>query len=251
MAKNRRLLTSTFIGDAKTEGQLKSQGSSLRFSTIPLKLLDTQITSGKLEHSFRGHLLRLANFVDRLGLGVSVYEEAYSAMVRAKSKMIIRRYKLATAACIYYACRKLAIPRSLEEICVVLPGCNRWKVAKIYRKICEGLDDRPGVSGKGDARLLASIAARASIPERVTRAALKMMQQLQSNPEFLGMSTRGFCSGLIYEAANRQGMKVSMRRVSMAGDASNETIRGHVRKIRAELTGLRFAEGKIPGEFNL
>jgi len=219
-----RLSQRTFIG--------KSGATAMRLTTIPLQRLDYNT---KKAGEFNDYLIRMADYVDKLGLGTTVYEEAYGILIRARDRVLVRRYELATAASIYLACRKLGISRSLEDICRVLPQYNRWKALKVYRKLCEGLNEKPPSENLGG--LLAGIAARAVVPEWVTRTALKMMQDLDGNQSFIGSTPRGFCAGLLCEAARAHNYKLLMPVISKASNASNETIRGHCKKIRAALGG--------------
>ena len=219
-----RLSQRTFIG--------KSEATAMKLSTIPLQRLDYNIKKGG---EFNEYLIRMADYVDKLGLGTTVYEEAYGILIRARDRVLVRRYELATVASIYLACRKLGISRSLEDICTVLPQYNRWKALKIYRKLCEGLNEKPPSENLGG--LLAGIAARTEVPERVTRTALKMMRDLAGNQSFTGSTPRGFCAGLLCEAAKVHDCKLQMPVIAKASNTSYETIRRHCKNIRVALGG--------------
>ena len=122
-----RLSQRTFIG--------KSGAMAMKLTTIPLQRLDYNIKKGG---EFNDYLIRMADYVDKLGLGTTVYEEAYGILIRARDRVLVRRYELATAASIYLACRKLGISRSLEDICRVLPQVQSLEgvegLSKIVRR---------------------------------------------------------------------------------------------------------------------
>jgi len=219
-----RLSRRTFIG--------RSDAMAMKLPTIPLQRLDYDTQKSA---QFNDYLIRTADYVDKLGLGTTVYEEAYGILIKARDKVLVRRYELATVASIYLACRKLQISRSLEDICTVLPQYDRWKALKVYRKLCDGLNEKPPSENLGG--LLAGIAARAGVPEPVTRTALKMMQNLAGKQLFAGSTPRGFCAGLLCEAATTHHYKLQMPVIAKASNASNETIRRHSKNIRVALGG--------------
>ena len=107
----------------------------MKLSTIPLQRLDYNIKKGG---EFNDYLIRMADYVDKLGLGTTVYEEAYGILIRARDRVLVRRYELATVASIYLACRKLGISRSLEDICTVLPQVQSLEGVEDLSKIVRG-----------------------------------------------------------------------------------------------------------------
>ena len=159
-----------------------------------------------------------------LGVPRSVREIASVMYRRALDKDLIRGRSIegVATACLYAACRKQGIPRSLEEIADV-SRVDRKEIGRTYRYISQelGLEMEP-VDPK---QYVPRFCSELGLPEDVQTKATQIIDETAEQGLLSGKSPTGFAAAAIYAASLLCNEKKTQREVADVAQVTEVTIR--------------------------
>lgn len=141
-------------------------------------------------------------------------------------------------ACLYAACRRFGLPRTLGEVSKVV-GIRRSELGRAFKALSRGLGTpvpivnlRAYLNRYAD-ELALSPAVRSTVEE--------MLRVTQGRPEVSGLSPHGLVAALIYLASEQHGEARPRTQVARVGSITEVTLRSTSRTLE-DLLGLRRSE---------
>jgi len=190
-----------------------------------MRRLDFQSSAENSDRSFRRALQEITRICGRLGLGIAVQREAVSVYSKASDEGLIRGRSVdgISTAAIYVACRKLNIPRLLQDIIEVAVHEDRKQIAPY----CKLLFRRLGihVSQLGAVEYVDYVARNARISSRTQREALTLLSSIEGNANLSGKRPISIAAAALYLASKKTGEKSSQLRIAGATNLTPTTVR--------------------------
>ena len=176
------------------------------------------------ERNLQFALSEVDRMASALGVPRSVREIASVMYRSALDKDLIRGRSIegVATACLYAACRKQGIPRSLEEIADV-SRVDRKEIGRTYRYISQelGLEMEP-VDPK---QYVPRFCSELGLPEDVQTKATQIIDETAAQGLLSGKSPTGFAAAAIYAASLLCNEKKTQREVANVAQVTEVTIR--------------------------
>ncbi len=185
------------------------------------------------ERNLQFALSEIDRMASAIGVPRSVREVASVVYRRALKEDLIRGRSIegVATACLYAACRKEGIPRSLEEIAEV-SRVERKEIGRTYRYVSQelGLEMRPVDPQKYIPRYCAQL----ELSSKVEAKATDIVKQTAEAGLLSGKSPTGFAAAAIYAASLLCNEKRTQREVAEVAQVTEVTIRNRYQEqIRA------------------
>jgi len=167
---------------------------------------------------------------DRMGLPAVVIAEADHVYRESKNRGLFRGRSLpaSVGACLYAACRRFSIPRTLGEVAAAV-GSHRSEVGRTFKVLQRGSGlTIPGVGSKA---FLGRYAEQLALSPRVRSTVEAMLDKAREDPELSGLSPHGLVAALIYLAAERNGERRSRAQVARVSSVTEVTLRSTSRLV--------------------
>lgn len=168
---------------------------------------------------------------ERMGLPSIVLAESEQIFRVARERGIFRGRSLPSSvgACLYAACRRFSIPRTLGEVAGVV-GCNRSEVGRTFKVIqrWSGIT----IPGVGTKAFLNRYAEELALSPRVRSTVETWLDQAREDPELSGLSPHGLVAALIYLAAEKNGERRSRAQVARVSSVTEVTLRSTSRLVQ-------------------
>jgi len=167
---------------------------------------------------------------ESMGLPAVVLAEAEHVYREAKVRGLFRGRSLpaSVGACIYAACRRYSIPRTLGEVAQAV-GTRRSDVGRTFKVVQRGAGlPIPGVGTKA---FLTRYAQELALSPRVRSTVETMLDQAREDPELSGLSPHGLVAALIYLAAEQNGEHRSRAQVARVSTVTEVTLRSTSRLV--------------------
>ena len=226
----RRSLGSTL--SLTRDGQGKRLGWHRRYEFQHLKRVMQRQTSrtidGPLDRSAaRGEILTAG---ESLGLPAVVLAEAEHVYRESKVRGLFRGRSLpaSVGACLYAACRRFSIPRTLGEVANSV-GARRSDVGRTFKVVQRG-SGLP-IPGVGTKAFLTRYAQELALSPRVRSTVETMLDEAREDPELSGLSPHGLVAALIYIAAEQNGEHRSRAQVARVSSVTEVTLRSTSRLV--------------------
>ncbi|WP_436928060.1 transcription initiation factor IIB [Halosimplex amylolyticum] len=188
------------------------------------------------ERNLQFALSEVDRMASALGVPRSVREVASIVYRRALDEDLIRGRSIegVATACLYAACRKQGIPRSLEEIADV-SRVDRTEIGRTYRYVSKelGLEMEP-VDPK---RYVPRFCSELDLAEEVQTKANEIIDQTAEQGLLSGKSPTGFAAAAIYAASLLCNEKKTQREVADVAQVTEVTIRNRYQE-QIEVIGL-------------
>ncbi len=167
---------------------------------------------------------------ESMGLPAVVLAEAEHVYREAKVRGLFRGRSLpaSVGACIYAACRRYSIPRTLGEVAEAV-GTRRSDVGRTFKVVQRG-SGLP-IPGVGTKAFLARYAQELALSPRVRSTVESMLDQAREDPELSGLSPHGLVAALIYIAAEQNGEHRSRAQVARVSTVTEVTLRSTSRLV--------------------
>ncbi len=169
-----------------------------------------------------------------LGLPRVVVLEA-SVMYREAIKRGLakgRSIEALAAACVYAACRRYKVPRSLEEI-AVHAKIDRKVIAKCYRLIIkEVLGKVPSTSAR---EYIPRLAKTLKLPPEVQREAISIIEKAYEVGITAGKTPIGLAAAALYIASVLLNSKRTQKEIAVAAGVTEVTIRNRYKELLNKL----------------
>ncbi|MFC6724593.1 transcription initiation factor IIB family protein [Halobium palmae] len=176
------------------------------------------------ERNLQFALSEVDRMASAMGVPRSVREVASVIYRRALNEDLIRGRSIegVATACLYAACRKEGIPRSLEEIADV-SRVQRKEIGRTYRYVAQelGLEMRP-VDPK---QYVPRFASELGLSEEVQNKANHIIETTAEKGLLSGKSPTGFAAAAIYAASLLCNEKKTQREVADVAQVTEVTIR--------------------------
>jgi len=167
---------------------------------------------------------------EAMGLPAVVLAEAEGVYREAKLRGLFRGRSLpaSVGACLYAACRRYAIPRTLGEVANAV-GAKRSEVGRTFKVVQRG--SGLSIPGVGTKAFLARYAQELALSPRVRTTVESMLDQARDDPELSGLSPHGLVAALIYLAAEQNGEHRSRAQVARVSSVTEVTLRSTSRLV--------------------
>jgi transcription initiation factor TFIIB len=190
-----------------------------------MRRLDFQASADNSDRSFKRAMQEISRITERLGIGSTVQREALSIYAKASDKGLIRGRSvdgICTAA-IYVACRKLSVPRLLQDIIEVASHEDRKHIAPYSKLLFRELGIH--VEQLNAAEYVDYVARNARISSRTQRSALSLLSIIEKSPMLSGKRPISIAAAALYLASKKTGENSSQLRIAGATNLTPTTVR--------------------------
>ena len=172
----------------------------------------------------------IQNAGENMGLPGVVLAEAEQVYREAKVRGLFRGRSLpaSVGACLYAACRRFSIPRTLGEVASAV-GAKRSEVGRTFKVIQRG--SGLTIPGVGTKAFLTRYAQELALSPRVRSTVEAMLDNARDDPELSGLSPHGLVAALIYLAAEENGEHRSRAQVARVSTVTEVTLRSTSRLV--------------------
>jgi transcription initiation factor TFIIB len=176
------------------------------------------------ERNLQFALSEIDRMSSSLGLPEEVREIASVIYRKALEEDLIRGRSIEGVAscCLYAACRKQGIPRSLEEIESV-SRVGRKEIGRTYRYVSKEL--KLGMQPIDPQKFVPRFASELDLSQSVKTKAKEIIRETAEKGLLSGKSPTGFAAAAIYAAALLCNEKKTQREVASVADVTEVTIR--------------------------
>ncbi|HYB77458.1 MAG TPA: transcription initiation factor IIB family protein [Thermoplasmata archaeon] len=214
------------------DGQGRRLGWHRRYEFQHLKRVMQRQTSravdGPLDRSAARGEIQTAG--EAMGLPPVVLAEAEHIYRESKVRGLFRGRSLpaSVGACLYAACRRFSIPRTLGEVANSV-GARRSDVGRTFKVVARG--SGLSIPGVGTRAFLTRYAEELALSPRVRSTVETMLEQAREDPELSGLSPHGLVAALIYIAAEQNGEHRSRAQVARVSSVTEVTLRSTSRLV--------------------
>jgi transcription initiation factor TFIIB len=212
-------------------------------SMYMMRRLDFQASVENSDRSFKRAMQEIIRISERLGIGSTVQREALSIYNKASELDLIRGRSvegICTAA-IYVACRKLSVPRLLQDIIEVASHDDRKHIAPYSKLLFRQLGIH--VEQLSAAEYVDYVARNAHISSRTQRSALALLAIIEKNPLLSGKRPISIAAAALYLASKKTGENSSQLRIAGATNLTPTTVRKTALDIEQALAERRSQQG--------
>jgi transcription initiation factor TFIIB len=167
---------------------------------------------------------------EKLGLPGVVLAEAEVVYRESKIRGLFRGRSLpaSVGACLYAACRRFSLPRTLGEVASAV-GAKRSEVGRTFKVVHRG--SGLAIPGVGTKAFLTRYAQELALSPRVRSTVEAMLDEARDDPELSGLSPHGLVAALIYLAAEQNGEHRSRAQVARVSSVTEVTLRSTSRLV--------------------
>ncbi len=194
--------------------------------------------SSKMSEQKDRNLTAAFTEVDRmsshLGLPRKIQEETAKIYRKATDNDLIRGHSIErmSAASLYVACRKIQIPRTLEEIAEVSYATKK-ELGKSYRYLSRELDIQ--LPPTDPSMYVARFGSELGMSGEVRTEAIKIIKKAQENKLTIGKSPAGISAAALYIASKELGEKRYQSEIAEAANVTEVTLRSRYKEMDEEL----------------
>ncbi|MCX8204955.1 MAG: transcription initiation factor IIB [Candidatus Nezhaarchaeota archaeon] len=177
------------------------------------------------------HLERIAFY---LNLPASVREEAIGVYRKAIDAGLVRGRSIESimAASIYAACRKLRVPRTLEEIAQYTKA-GRKDMARCYRLLLRYI--RLGIPVADAADFVPRIGAELGLSGTLQRKAVEIINEARKLGITAGKDPAGLAAAAIYIASLQTDERKTQKEIARAAQVTEVTVRNRYKELAKKL----------------
>lgn len=186
-------------------------------------------------------LKRVSSF---LKLPLSVEREAASIYRQAAQKNLVRGRSIeaVVAGTLYAACRRMGIPRTLEEIGEAA-GIEKKEIGRTYRYISRELEVHIKPSQSAD--YLPRFATALNLSPKTHSKALELLKKASEVELTSGRGPTSLAAAALYVATLLHGEKRTQREVADVAGVTEVTIRNRYKELLKELRLTKFAGTRV------
>lgn len=206
------------------DGLGNSLSAKTRETFYRLKQLNNRNTGSANSQSLRSSLSLLNTLRLKLGLPDSVAESAAYMYRKARQDKIRvgMNTKNLMCACIYVACRKQGVPRSILEISLS-SNIRKKEIARAYRVLVERMEI--SLNPYNPSEFLTKIANEAKISEKSKRIAIEILAMAEKQKITEGKNPKALAAASLYFACRLNNEEKSQDNLSRASGITATTIR--------------------------
>lgn len=192
----------------------------------------------RIQTSYERNIIQAMNELSRissqLGIPKACIDEAMGIYEQVLTKGLVRgrSVEAIVAACLHMACRKLGMPRSLDEISQYTRA-SRKEVARCFRLIARELGIKLPLS---DPKLyVPRIVEQLKLSGEVLKEALNILDQAKKKGLTAGKDPAGLAAAAVYIASLLKGEVRTQKEVAMAAQVTEVTVRNRYKELAREL----------------
>lgn len=192
----------------------------------------------RIQSSMDRNLAQAMNELDRiasqLNLPRSVREEAAVIYRKAVEKGLVRGRSIESvmAAAIYAACRRLKIPRTLDEIATFTKS-GRKDVARCYRLLLRELTVQVPIADPID--YVPRIGALLGLSGNVLKRAAEILRRAKEKGITAGKDPAGLAAAAIYIASLLEDERRTQKEIAQVSGVTEVTVRNRYKELVREL----------------
>jgi len=192
----------------------------------------------RIQSSMDRNLAQAMNELDRiasqLNLPRSVREEAAVIYRKAVEKGLVRGRSIESvmAAAIYAACRRLKIPRTLDEIAAFTKS-GRKDVARCYRLLLRELTVQVPIADPID--YVPRIGALLGLSGNVLKRAAEILKRAKEKGITAGKDPAGLAAAAIYIASLLEDERRTQKEIAQVSGVTEVTVRNRYKELVREL----------------
>ncbi|BDR92061.1 transcription initiation factor IIB [Vulcanisaeta souniana] len=192
----------------------------------------------RVQTSYERNVIQAMNELSRissqLGIPKACVDEAMGVYEQVLTKGLVRgrSVEAIVAACLHMACRKIGMPRSLDEISQYTRA-SRKEVARCFRLIARELGVRLPLS---DPKLyVPRIVEQLKLSGEILKEALNILEQAKKRGLTAGKDPAGLAAAAVYIASLLRGEVRTQKEVAMAAQVTEVTVRNRYKELAREL----------------
>ncbi len=192
----------------------------------------------RIQSSIDRNLAQAMNELERiasqLGLSKAVKEEAAMIYRKAVERGLVRGRSIESviAAAIYAACRRLKVPRTLDEIAAYTKA-GRKEVARCYRLLLKELGVRVPIADPID--YVPRIGALLGLSGSVMKRAAEILRKAKERGITAGKDPAGLAAAAIYIAALLEDERRTQKEIAQVAGVTEVTVRNRYKELAREL----------------
>ncbi len=190
--------------------------------------------SNAAERNLSVALQELNNVSSKMGLPKDVRETAAIIYRKAVEKNLIRGRSIESivAASIYAACRKVGMPRTLDEVAKA-SELNKKKIGRAYRHLTKelNLNLKPTTANS----YITQFCSKLRLDKNVVNKAEEIVQQATERGITSGKGPTGVAAAAIYIAANLMNEPRTQKEIAEVAGVTEVTIRNRYKEISSAL----------------
>ncbi|MCY0849331.1 transcription initiation factor IIB [Sulfuracidifex metallicus] len=222
---------STFIDKRNKDATGKNLSQKARLTAIRWRKIQA---ISRIQSSRDRNLTQAMNELERIGNLLAIpkvaMNEASIIYRRALEKGLVRGRSIESviAASIYTACRKLKIPRTLDEIAQYTKG-DKNEIAKIYRTLIKELDIKVPIADPKD--YVTRIGSLLGLSGASMKLAADILEKAKHTDAVWGRDPAGLAAAAIYIAGLINKEQITQDRLAKVAGVTEVTIRNRYRSI--------------------
>ena len=192
----------------------------------------------RIQSSIDRNLAQAMNELERisslLGLPRPIKEEAALIYRKAVEKGLVRGRSIESivAAAVYAACRRLKVPRTLDEIAIYTKA-DRKEVARCYRLLLRELGVRVPIADPIDH--VPRIAALLGLSGATMKTAIEILRKARERGITAGKDPAGLAAAAIYIAALLNDERRTQKEIAQVAGVTEVTVRNRYKELAKEL----------------
>jgi transcription initiation factor TFIIB len=177
----------------------------------------------------------LKRISSNLNLPKHVKEEAIRHYKKAFHKKLLRGRSInaMVAACLYFACRKKKIPRTLQEILEQTSESGK-DVRRAYKALIKELKLKAPLTDPSS--LIPRYIANLKLPIEIERLAIKIVKTFRKQYPTSGKDPKGICAGAIYFACKVRDINITQKELADSVGVTEVTLRSRYKEMKKLFT---------------
>ncbi len=226
---------STKIDDSNRDSQGRSLSSSKKAQMYRLRKWQRRSrVSGARESTLVSALSEIKRLASTMGLPNHVKERAAAIYRRAVEKNLIRgrSVKIVATAVLYTACRKLDIPRTLDEFAEVTKY-NRKEIGRTYRFLKWELNMK--LKPTKPQNYIQKFCNQLNLSGEVKKLAEQILNRAEEEELLSGKGPTGLAAAAIYIAGIKAGDRRTQIEIAEVADVTEVTVRNRYKELAEKL----------------
>ncbi|MFB6470865.1 MAG: transcription initiation factor IIB [Vulcanisaeta sp. AZ3] len=192
----------------------------------------------RVQTSYERNVIQAMNELSRissqLGIPKACVDEAMGIYEEVLTKGLVRgrSVEAIVAACLHMACRKIGMPRSLDEI-GQYTRASRKEVARCFRLIARELGVKLPLSDPK--QYVPRIVEQLKLSGEIIKEALALLDQARKRGLTAGKDPAGLAAAAVYIASLLRGEVRTQKEVAIAAQVTEVTVRNRYKELAREL----------------
>ncbi|TXT61657.1 MAG: Transcription initiation factor IIB [Promethearchaeota archaeon] len=173
----------------------------------------------------------LKRISSNLNLPTYVKEEAIQLYKEAFKKKLLRGRSInaMVAACLYFACRKKKVPRTLQEILEQTSESGK-DVRRSFKALVKELKLK--APNTDPSSLIPRYIAALKLPIKIEHLSIKIVKTFRHQYPTSGKDPKGICAGAIYFACKARNINITQKELADAVGVTEVTLRSRYKEMK-------------------